>query len=205
VRLFFHRSLLPGSFHSYNWKATKQQSFITKLRHRIITFTDEAGHQVTSKRVSHTKTGVEELITLLESVLGSSGKEQLACVIETNRGLLITALLEAGFQVYPVNPKTIDRRRVASGGKTDRIDAYLLAKLGRSDLADLRRLEPDSPKIAELKALTRDQDTLVHMQTGLVNQLTACLKTYYPVALSLFTKLQQKSTLAFCRPFRLLR
>ena len=31
--------------------------------------------------------------------------------------------LEAGFPVYPVNPKTVDRHRKASGAKTDAIDA----------------------------------------------------------------------------------
>lgn len=84
---------------------------------------------------------------------------------------------------------------------TDRIDAYLLAKYGRSEFADLRRLEPDSPLIAELKALTRDQDHLIQMQTRLLNQLTACLKAYYPVALQFFTKLQQRSTLTFLQRY----
>ncbi|HEX4714899.1 MAG TPA: transposase, partial [Ktedonobacteraceae bacterium] len=55
--------------------------------------------------------------------------------------------------------------------------------------------------IAELKELTRDQDALIHMQTRLVNQLTACLKAYYPVALHVFTKLQQPSTLLFLQAF----
>src|SRR2546421_4601630 len=110
----------------------------------------------------------------------------------TNHGLLISWLLEAGYPVYPVNPKTIDRHRKASGAKTDKIDAYLLAKYGRSEIADLRRLEPDSAIVAELKALTRDQDSLVRSQTRLVNQLTACLKAYYPVALKLFSKVQQR-------------
>lgn len=169
--------------------------------HHDVVVIDESGHQVASKRVSHTKAGVDDLTRLLDSIVGSSTKEHLACVIETNRGLLITALLEAGFPVYPVNPKTLDRRRVASGAKTDRIDAYLLAKLGRSELADLRRLEPDSPKIAELKALTRDQQALIQMQTSLVNQLTACLKAYYPVALTLFSQLHQRSTLLFLQTF----
>ena len=44
--------------------------------------------------------------------------------METNHGLLISALLEAGFPVYPLNPKTVDRRRKPSGAKTDAIDAY---------------------------------------------------------------------------------
>jgi predicted CoA-binding protein len=33
--------------------------------------------------------------------------------------MLITALLEAGFAVYPVNPQTVDRKRSASRAKTD--------------------------------------------------------------------------------------
>jgi hypothetical protein len=70
--------------------------------------------------------------------------------------------------------------------KTDLIDAYLLARTGRSDFADLRRLRPDSALIQELKTLTRDQESLIASQTSLVNQLIACLKTYYPVALTLF-------------------
>ena len=82
-------------------------------------------------------------------------------------------MLEALFPVYPVNPRTVDRRRSASGAKTDTIDAYLLAKTGRADFADLHRLAPDSEKITEVKLLTRDQDALMQMQTRLVNQLTA--------------------------------
>src|SRR5436853_7555100 len=76
-----------------------------------------------------------------------------------------------------------------------------LPKAGRADLADLHRLTPDSEKITELKMLTRDQDALIRIQTRLVNQLTACLKAYYPVALELFTKLQQKCTLLFLQTY----
>jgi hypothetical protein len=75
--------------------------------------------------------------------------EQIACILETKQGLLITTGLPAGLALYPVNPKTIDRTRAVSGAKTDLIDAYLLAKHGRAQWADLRRLDPDSPKIAE--------------------------------------------------------
>src|SRR5205814_9101991 len=85
--------------------------------------------------------------------------------------------------------------------KAGTIAAYVLDKTGRAELADLHRLSPESQKITELKLLTRDQDALIRMQTRLVNQLTACLKAYYPVALELFTKLQQKSTLLFLQTY----
>ena len=162
---------------------------------------DETGRQVGAIRVEHSPQGMSRLNTFLEQISGSESKEQMACIIETTHGLLIAHLLEAGWPVYPVNPRTVDRRRSASGAKTDTIDAYVLAKTGRADLADLHRLSPDSQKITELKLLTRDQDALIRMQTRLVNQLTACLKAYYPVALELFAKLQQKSTLLFLQTY----
>jgi transposase len=162
---------------------------------------DEKGHQVGTIRVNHTPDGLAKLSTFLQHIIETAPKEDMACIIETTHGLLIAYLLEAGWPVYPVNPRTVDRKRSASGAKTDLIDAYLLAKTGRADLADLHRLIPDSEKVAELKLLTRDQDALIQMQTRLINQLTACLKAYYPVALDLFGKLHQKSTLLFLQAY----
>jgi transposase len=167
--------------------------------HHDVLVLDEAGREVGSLRIAHTKAGLADLSRFLLAI--AKTPDQLACIVEINHGLLIAALLEAGFPVYPVNPKTVDRRRRAAGAKTDRSDAYLLAKTGRSDLADLRPLVPDSPQVAELKTLTRDQDALIQSQTRLVNQLTACLKAYYPAALQLFAKLQQRSTLIFLQTY----
>ncbi len=162
---------------------------------------DDQGRQLGSIRVAHSPEGMSQLDAYLERIAGPGGKEQIACIVETTHGLLIAHLLEQGWAVYPVNPRTVERRRAPSGAKTDTIDAYLLAKTGRADFADLRRLNPDSEQIQELKTLTRDQDGLVQMQTRLVNQLIACLKAYYPVVLELFGKMQQPSTLAFLRAY----
>jgi len=171
-------------------------------QHHDAVVIDEAGKRVGTTHVAHSAEGLGMLMTFLKGIGDvADHPDHLACIVETNRGLLITALLDAGLPVYPVNPKTVDRHRKPAGAKTDAIDAYLLAHTGRSDLADLRRLTPDSPVRAELKALTRDQDTLIQSQTRLVNQLTACLKAYYPVALELFGKLQQPTTLAFVQAF----
>lgn len=159
----------------------------------------EDRRQAGSLRVSHTKEGLEQLKRFLLDI--AKTPEQIACIVETNQGLLIAALLEAGFTVYPVNPKTLDHRRNAAGAKTDAIDAYLLAKTGLNEWQDLRPLKPDSAVVQELKSLTRDQDSLIESQTRLVNQLTACLKTYYPVALHLFAKVQHHSTLLFLQTY----
>ena len=134
---------------------------------------DEAGRQLESIRVADSPEGLSQLDTYLERMAGPAGREQIACIVETTHGLLIAHLLEQGWPVYPVNPRTVEKRRAPSGAKTDTIDAYVLAKTGRADFQDLRRLNPDSEQIQELKTLTRDQDALIQMQTRLVHQLTA--------------------------------
>ena len=150
--------------------------------HHDVEVLDEAGKRVGVRRFAHSHEGLHELQAFLLGMAASP--ENLACIVETNHGLLITFLLEAGIPVYPVNPKTANHLRKAAGAKTDCIDAHLLAKLGRLDLAELRRLEPDSPTVQELKTLTRDQDALIQTQTRLVNQLTACRKRVLPGSLA---------------------
>jgi transposase len=167
--------------------------------HHDVVVLDEAGRRVGSRRFAHTHDGLNELKQFLLGIAASP--EDLACIVETSHGLFIAFLLEAGIPVYPVNPKTANQLRKAAGAKTDQIDAYLLAKTGRFDLAELRRLAPDSATVQELKTLTRDQDALIQTQTRLVNQLTACLKDYYPAALHLFAKVQQRSTLVFLQAY----
>jgi len=167
--------------------------------HHDVEVLDEAGKRIGARRFAHSHDGLNELKQFVLSI--ASQPEELACIVETNHGLLITFLLEAGIPVYPVNPKTANQLRKAAGAKTDQIDAHLLAKMGRLDLSELRRLAPDSPIVQELKTLTRDQDALIQTQTRLVNQLTACLKEYYPAALHLFAKVQQRSTLVFLQAY----
>jgi transposase len=171
-------------------------------RHHDAVVIDAAGRRVAALRVDHSAAGLAKLTDFLRDIGDvAQHPDHLACIVETSRGLLITALLEAGLPVYPVNPKTVDQRRKPSGAKTDAIDAYLLARTGRSDLPDLRRLVPDGPLVAELRLLTRDLEGLIQGQTRLLNQLTACLKAYYPAALALFSTLHQPATLAFLRAF----
>lgn len=167
--------------------------------HHDVEVMDDAGKRVGARRFVHSHEGLDSMKQFVLSI--ATSPEHLACIVETNHGLLITFLLEAGIPVYPVNPKTANQLRKVAGAKTDQIDAHLLAKMGRFNLAEMRQLEPDSPTVAELKTLTRDQDSLVQTQTRLVNQLTACLKEYYPAALQLFSKLQQRSALVFLQTY----
>src|SRR5258708_12490363 len=78
---------------------------------------NEQGRQVGSLRVDHTPQGMTRLNTFLEQIVGAESKEQMACIIETTHGLLIAHLLEAGWPVYPVNPRTVALRPPPSDPK----------------------------------------------------------------------------------------
>lgn len=168
--------------------------------HHDVAVIDERGQELKYFTIPHKREGMEQLKQKLFSI--SPDPESFACLVETKNGLLVQFLLEAGFPVYPLNPKVVDNRRKPSGAKSDPIDARLLANIGRSDFPQLRRLKPDTELIAELKLLTRDQDGLIQESTRLTNRFIACLKEYYPVALEFFSKPTLPVALEFfkCRP-----
>jgi transposase len=171
-------------------------------QHHDVVVIDATGQRVGQLRVPHSAEGVSQLCAWLRQIGDiATCLEHVACMIETTHGVLITALLEQGFAVYPVNTTRIKQGRKPSGAKTDAIDAGILARVGRSELPELRRLQPDSPLLCELKTLTRDQDALIQTQTRLTNQLIACLKAYYPGALTWFAQVAQGVTLSMLEAF----
>jgi transposase len=167
--------------------------------HHDIVVMSAAGELQGHLQVAHTVEGIAQLVDFAQRLTPPS--EQVVCVVETNEGLLVHALLEAGLAVCPVNPATLRGFRPLSGVKTDRLDAALLARVGRMNWPALPLLQPDSPQVQELKTLTRDLQGRIVEQTRLVNQLTACLKAYFPVALELFDGVQRRVTLAFLQAF----
>jgi hypothetical protein len=162
-----------------------------------VVLTDQ-GQLLGALRVPHTAEGLDHLTRFLRGGASTSGAaEPVVCLVETQHGLRITALLEAGFTVCPVNPLAVGRLRPPSGVKTDALDARLLARLGRNDWPALRVLPPDGPLLQELKTLTRDLEGVLREQTRLVNQLTAGLKASSPAALRCFDGVTRPVTLAF--------
>ena len=71
--------------------------------------------------------------------------------IETDRGLWVTALVAAGYQVYAINPLAASRyrdRHNVAGAKSDPGDAKMLADLVRTDRHNHRKslVTPAAPK-----------------------------------------------------------
>ena len=128
----------------------------------------------------------------------------LAVAVETNQGLAVEQLIASGYSVFPVNPKSARRyreRKAPTGVKDDRRDAWSLADALRVDGHGWKSLVPDDPLVAELRLLTRDEVTLIHQRTLLVNQLQAALRDYYPAALDAFSDWTRASTWAFVEAF----
>ena len=117
---------------------------------------------------------------------------------------IYTAFSNAGMKVYPVNPKAAQRyreRKVPSGDKADRPDAWTLADALRTDGHGWRKLLAQDEATALLRALCRDEIGLIEQRTLLVNQLIAALREYYPAALAAFDDWTKPYAWALIRQF----
>jgi hypothetical protein len=83
--------------------------------HHDVVVLDETGHRVGTERFAHSYQGLEHLKHFLLSI--ASDPQQLACIVETTHGLLISFLLEAAIAVYPVNPKVASNLRKVAGAR----------------------------------------------------------------------------------------
>jgi hypothetical protein len=88
--------------------------------HHDVALVDEDGALVARSRIDTGATGFSMLLTLIAEHGGSVGDTPIA--IETDKNLLVVALAEAGFAVYPINPRAVARyreRHGQAGGKSD--------------------------------------------------------------------------------------
>ncbi len=111
--------------------------------------------------------------------------------IETDRGLWVQSLVEAGYLVFAINPLAASRyreRRVLSGAKSDAADAKMLADLVRTDRHNHRRVAGDSGAVEGVKILARVHQSLIWDRSRFVARLRSALLEYFPAALSTFSE-----------------
>ena len=166
--------------------------------HHDVVLVDQSGKIVEDFRFDDTAEGWQRLSKTL------SKHSDAAVAIETSSGMTVQRLLEAGYAVYPVNPKAARRyreRKAPSGTKTDYLDAWSLADALRLDGHTWRQLRSDDPLTVELRLLCRDEVTLIEQRTAFVCQLRAALHEYYPAALEAFEDWTLRSAWAFVEAF----
>jgi transposase len=167
--------------------------------HHDVEVMDEAGKVLAKRRLPEGVTGISQLHGLVGGFLGEEADESEVLVgIETDRGPWVTALLAAGYRVFPVNPLLSSRyrdRHGVSGAKSDAGDAHMLADLVRTDSHQLREAAGDSPEAEGIKVLARTHKTMIWERTREVQRLRHQLREYFPAALEAFDDLDAPDTL----------
>ena len=165
--------------------------------HHDVHLMDETGARLASRRLPEGLVGMGEFHQLLAR--HADEPDQVMIGIETDRGLWVTALLAAGYQVYAINPMAAARyrdRHHVSGAKSDAGDAKLLADLVRTDRHNHRRVAGDSADVAAVKVLARAHQNLIWTRNQHTNALRSALREYYPGALEVFDDLHDRDALA---------
>lgn len=113
--------------------------------------------------------------------------------VETDTNLIVVALVEAGFTVYPINPRGVARYRERygqAGGKSDPGDATVLAHVLRTDRHMHRRLPANTSQASAIKVLARQHQEAVWALHQTVSRLRSVLLEFYPQALQAFPNLK---------------
>jgi hypothetical protein len=145
---------------------------------------DARGNQVAQRSFPHGGKGLAELVAWLRQRIPDINRSAVA--IEVPHGPVVDTLLDAGFRVFSINPKQLDRfrdRHTVAGAKDDSRDAYVLGDSVRTDMKLFRALEPSDPAIVRLRELSRLHDSLSSDFYRKANQLREQLVRYFPALL----------------------
>jgi transposase len=166
--------------------------------HHDVEVMDEAGTVLAKRRLPEGVAGIAQLHELIGRHLGQDTDGAVVVGIETDRGPWVTALVTAGYLVFPVNPLQASRyrqRHAVSGAKSDSGDAHMLADMVRTDSHQLRPAAGDSPEAEGIKVLARTHKTLIWERTRAVQRLRHQLREYFPAALEAFQDLDAPDVL----------
>jgi transposase len=165
--------------------------------HHDVCLLDTEGEVLAGCRIPEGLAGV----ATLHALVGEHAEEpgEVIVGIETDRGLLVGALLAAGYAVYAINPLSASRyreRHTTSRAKSDRGDARMLADLVRTDRQHHRPVAPDSELLGAIKILARAHQNLIWTRQRQLNAMRSALREYYPGALVAFDELGHPDALA---------
>lgn len=152
--------------------------------HHDVCVLDEQGGVLAKGRVTDDVEGLGRLHAIVAEHAEDPG--EVVVGIEIDGGLLVGALIAAGYRVYPINPFAASRyrdRHATSGAKSDPGDAKVLADLVRTDRQNHRQVAGDSDLAEAIKVLARAHQSLVWARQRQVNQLRNTLREFYPGAL----------------------
>jgi hypothetical protein len=168
--------------------------------HHDVFVQNEDGKRLGGGRLPEGVEGVARFHDLVGGHVGEPGEVVIG--IETDRGLFVTALIAAGYQVFAVNPMSTSRyrdRHSTSGAKSDPGDAKVLADMVRTDRHNHRPVAADSETVQAIKILARAHQTMIWSRGRQTNALRSTLREFYPAALVAFDDLSSGDALEVLR------
>ncbi len=156
-------------------------------KHHDVCLMDESGAILQKFRVLEGIKGIERLHAAIAEHAQEPG--EVVVGIETDRGLLVGTLLASGYEIFAINPMSVDRyrdRHSTSGAKSDPGDAKVLADLVRTDRHNHRPVAGDTELAQEIKVLARAHQNFIWDRQRQVNRLRSALREFYPQALEAF-------------------
>jgi Transposase/Transposase IS116/IS110/IS902 family len=173
--------------------------------HHDLCVMDAAGRVRAKGRVSDDLAGVVRAHDLIASAVPAEldddevDRVEVVVGIETDRGLMVRALVAAGYRVFAVNPLSVDRYRDrvrVSGAKSDPGDARVLADMVRTDAHQHRPVAADSDLAEAIKLVARSHQSAIWSRRRLANQARSALREFYPAALAAFDDLTHPDAVA---------
>src|SRR5215204_7785687 len=165
-------------------------------QHHDVAVVDPAGRVLAQQRVGDDLAGFTTLTQALDRL--ASARRQVGIALETDRVLFVHALRDAGYRVFAINPKAVDRYRDryrVSRAKSDAVDALVLANLLRTDASRHREIPADSEQAVVVSVLARAQQDGVRERRRQTARLRSQLREFYPAALRAFPDLTTKTAL----------
>jgi hypothetical protein len=168
--------------------------------HHDIEVQDAEGRRLARARLPEGIAGLARLHELIAEHLSEDDvdpetgfvAQSVAIGIETDRGTWVSALVAAGYQVFGLNPVQVARyreRHGASGAKSDRGDAHVLAEIVRLDRAHHRPIAGNSPQVEGLKLVARSHQAFIWDRTRHLLRLRSALREFFPAAIEAFPEL----------------
>jgi len=168
--------------------------------HHDVHVADEEGKRLTKARLPEGVDGIARFHELVGAHV--TDPVEVVIGIETDRGLFVTALVAAGYQLYAVNPMSTSRyrdRHSASGAKSDAGDAQVLSDMVRTDRHNHRLVAGDTEGVEAIKILARAHQSMVWSRGRQTNALRSTLREFYPAALVAFEDLASPDALEVLR------
>ena len=149
--------------------------------------------------VANSLEGVCELVRRLQEWAPVAG-----VAVEATRDPVVLYLYNAGFTIYPVNPKVSKNWRAGlspAESKSDGRDARMLAVELCRRHEELHTLHVSEPAIEAFAGLCRTHRRLIEQRANLVQQLKGVLKIYFAAALAFFSDWASPAAWRFIKRF----